>query len=290
MEWLAVGVAGGALGFAVALFKSRKNPEGYGNVLLVMPLALAVPLVALMSSGLLLISGFRGASTGEGLEAIALSVSSAAQAQYVGHVATLGLTAALALVLISLSIRPHDKAAKPQPETPPEPKLSRRHATSLLSVATLVCIGAVVTLAEYEPRFVTMPLSIVTAFDADDMSEFSSNRRHLEERRRVASNTLVAETFRTLVVVVLFFVLFDAFLTGSRALAFTRWTLLVSAAFLILTASLSARGLYRQQELRQTIQAALLLRDSRAEAADDEEEAAPDDAPELDPVPEPPPP
>lgn len=291
MEWLAVGVAIGALGFCISLFQARPNPWGYGNVLVVMPLALAVPMVALMSSGLLLIAGFRRASTGEGLEAIAESVASAAHAQYVGHLALLALSAALAIYLVVLFFRGRQKIelpesaataqadAPPEAEPPAEPKLSRRHATALLSVATLACLAAVATLSEYERRFVTAPLSIVVAFDADDMSEFSSNRKELEERRRVVSNTLVSETLRALVVVVLFFILFDAFLSGSRALPFTRWTLIVSAALVVLSAALSAKGLYRQLELRQKIQAGLLQAASHAEPVDDEQEPTTHEAP-----------
>jgi hypothetical protein len=239
-----------------------------------MPLALAVPMVALLSSGLVLVAGFRRASTGEGLEAIGEAAASAAHAQYVGYAAWLGLSAVLALNLIALSIRPRQTAA-PDTQSPPEPKLSPRHAGSVLGVSTLACLAAVATLTGYEQRFVTAPLSILTDFDADDMSEFSPNRRELEERRRVVSNTLVAETFRTLVVVVLFFVLFDAFLSGSRGVAFTRMSLAVSAALVILTASLSARGLYRQRELGERVQAGLVRSEPEAGTADDEQEPAP---------------
>jgi hypothetical protein len=285
MKWLAVGVAIGAFGVSISLFIARKSPWSYGNVLVVMPLALAAPMVALMSSGLLLIAGFRRASTGEGLEAIAQSVVSAADAQYLGHLALLVLSGVLAVNLAALSIRRQpiappegapEAATSAEDETPPvEPKLSRRHATSLLSVATLACLAAVATLSGYEQRWVTAPLAIVVAFDTDDMSEFSTNRRELEERRRVVSNTLVAETFRTLVVVVLFFVLFDAFLSGSRALAFSRSTLMVSAALLVLAAALSARGLYRQRELREEIQAGLVRAEPEAGTADDEPDPPP---------------
>lgn len=285
MQWLAVGVAVSALGFSLSLFRSRKNPHGWGNVLVVMPLVASVPVVALMASGLDLITGFRAVSTGSGLTALAESISRAAHTQYIGHASSLALAAALALVLVVLFLRRQTPAQQPQPDppgeaqdtseapadAPAEPKLSRRHATAVLSLATLVCIAAIVTLTKYEARFMAAPLSIITIYDAGDTDEFSTNRRGLEEHRRIASNTLVVETFRALVVVVLLFVLFDAFLTGSRGLAFTRWTLLVSAMLLLLTAFLSARSLYRQQELRQKINEALVSIESRAQAATEED-------------------
>jgi hypothetical protein len=280
MEWLAVGVALAALGFSLSLFKSRPGAQGYANVLVVMPLALSTPLVGVLASGLLLIDAIRRSRTGEGLDAIATGASRAADAQAIGHMATLGLAGALMLVLIVIALRRRRPTPEPaseipadaDAEPPPKPKLSPRHATSLLGFATLACIAGVVTLSQFEQRFVTAPLSIAVSYDADDISEFSTIKRTVDDQRRRISNTLVAETFRTLVVVVLFLVLFDVFLVGSRGLTFNRATLVATATLLILTAALAARDGYRQKELGQFVSEKLAAIDARAAAAVNEAE------------------
>ena len=279
MELLSVAMALGALGFMFALSRSRRGVERYGNVLVVLPLALATPLVALMASGLQLIYAFRGAGSGEGLKALATAVSRAAATQYVGHLTLLALLGALTLVVIALALSRPDRNGGEEvaTEASSEPEALSRFAIPLMAVAALVCIAAVATLTEFEGRFIASPLAIVIAFDADDVSEFSPNKRNVEEQRRRGSNTLVAETFRTLVVVVLFFVLFDAFLVGSRSVTFTRQTLLLSAALIVLTSAVSARALYRNKELRQTIEDRLRAA-AEAEAESLEESETGDDA------------
>jgi len=141
----------------------------------------------------------------------------------------------------------------------------------------VVCIAAVTILTEYEDRFVASPLAMVIAFDADDLSEYSSNKRTVDEQRRRGSNTLVAETFRTLVVVVLFFVLFDAFLLGSRSATFTRRTLVLSAALIVVASAVSVRAFYRNKELPQTIEDRLRAA-TEAKAESIEESETTDDA------------
>ena len=109
MQLLSVAVALGTLGFTFTLSRSRRGIERYGIVLVVLPLALATPLAALMASGLQLIYAFRGAGSGEGLEALATAVLRAAETQYVGHMTLLALLGALALVLIALGLSRPDR-------------------------------------------------------------------------------------------------------------------------------------------------------------------------------------
>ena len=256
MQLLSVAVALGTLGFTFALSRSRRGVERYGIVLVVLPLALAIPLAALMASGLQLINAFRQASSGEGLEALATAVSRAAETQYVGHITLLALLGHLALVLMTLGLsRPdRNRDEKDATEASSEPKPFSRVAIPMMVGAVVVCIAAVAILIEYEDRFIASPLAMFIAFDADDVSEYSSNKRTVDEQRRVGSNTLVLETFRTLVVIVLFLVLFDTFLVGSRSVTFNRGTLLLSASLIALASAVSVRAFYRHQELRQTIE------------------------------------
>jgi hypothetical protein len=259
MQLLSVAIALGALGFTLALARSRRGVDRYGIVLVVLPLALATPLVALMASGLQLIDAFRKAGSGGGLEALATGARRAVETQYIGHITLLALLGALALILMVLAV----SRTKPQPsephddKAPPDSKPLSRFAIPLMAVATLVCIAAVTVLAEYEDRFVASPLAIMLAFDADDISEFSDNKGDVDEQRRRGSNTLVAETFRSLVVAVLFLVLFDAFLVGSRSVVFKRSILLLTAALIALASVLAVRAFYRNQELRLSIEARL---------------------------------
>lgn len=255
MQWLSVGAALAALGFSIILFRSRRGASGYGNVLVVMPLALTTPLFALLFSGLLLIDGFRRVGE-EGRHALVTAIASAARTQLVGHVAMLAVGAALTLVLIALWLRPRPAAAATEPT--PESKLGARWAVPSLAVATLVCIAGVAALTELEDRLVTAPLAFVVAFDSNDF-ELSSTRRTVEDQRRRISNTVVVETFRTLVVIVLFLVLFDAFFVGSRGIRFSKGALVVSAVLLALSAAVSARGWYRQLELQQRVHEGLRL-------------------------------
>ena len=256
MQLLSVAVALGTLGFTFALSRSRRGVERYGIVLVVLPLALAIPLAALMASGLQLINAFRQASSGEGLEALATAVLRAAETQYVGHITLLTLLGPLALVLMTLGLsRPdRNRDEKDATEASSEPKPFSRFAIPMMVGAVVVCIAAVAILIEYEDRFIASPLAMFIAFDADDVSEYSSNKRTVDEQRRVGSNTLVLETFRTLVVIVLFLVLFDTFLVGSRSVTFNRGTLLLSASLIALASAVSVRAFYRHQELRQTIE------------------------------------
>ena len=256
MQLLSVAVALGTLGFTFALSRSRRGVERYGIVLVVLPLALAIPLAALMASGLQLINAFRQASSGEGLEALATAVLRAAETQYVGHITLLALLGPLALVLMTLGLsRPdRNRDEKDATEASSEPKPFSRFAIPMMVGAVVVCIAAVAILIEYEDRFIASPLAMFIAFDADDVSEYSSNKRTVDEQRRVGSNTLVLETFRTLVVIVLFLVLFDTFLVGSRSVTFNRGTLLLSASLIALASAVSVRAFYRHQELRQTIE------------------------------------
>lgn len=269
MQLLSVGMALGALGFTFALSRSRKGVERYGIVLVVLPLALATPLIALMASGLQLIDAFRKAVAGVGLEALATGARRAAETQYVGHITLLALLGALALVVMALALsRPERKLDDKEDDTKasPDSKPLSKFAIPLMAVAALVCIVAVTVLTEYEDRFVASPLAIVIAFDADDISEFSDNKRTVDEHRRRGSNTLVAETFRSLVVVVLFLVLFDAFLVGSRSVSFKRSILLLSAALIALASVLTVRAFYRNQELRLNIEARLKTAAEKADA------------------------
>ncbi len=256
MQLLSVAVALGTLGFTFALSRSRRGVERYGTVLVVLPLALAIPLAALMASGLQLINAFRQASSGEGLEALATAVLRAAETQYVGHITLLALLGPLALVLMTLGLsRPdRNRDEKDATEASSEPKPFSRFAIPMMVGAVVVCVAAVAILIEYEDRFIASPLAMFIAFDADDVSEYSSNKRTVDEQRRVGSNTLVLETFRTLVVIVLFLVLFDTFLVGSRSVTFNRGTLLLSASLIALASAVSVRAFYRHQELRQTIE------------------------------------
>ncbi len=281
MQLLAVAVALGALGFAFALSRSRRGTERDGIVLVVLPLALATPLVALMASGLQLIYAFRGAGSGEGLEALATEVLRAAETQYVGHMTLLALLGALALVLMALGLsrRDRDRDEKDATDASSEPKPFSRFAIPMMVGAVVVCIAAVAILTEYEDRFMASPLAMVIAFDADDVSEYSSNKRTVDEHRRVGSNTLVAETFRTLVVIVLFLVLFDTYLVGSRSVTFKRWTSLLCASLIALASAVSVRAFYRHQELRQTIEDRLK---TAAEAKIEERETTEDAEPTED--------
>lgn len=259
MELLSVAVALSALGFTFALARSRKGVDRFGIVLVVLPLALATPLVALMASGLQLIDAFRKSGAGEGLEALATGARHAAETQYVGHITLLALLGALALVVMVLAVsrtRPQGREEDDNKASPDSKPLSK-FAIPLMAVAALVCIAAVTVLAEYEDRFVASPLAIAIAFDADDISEFSDNKRDVDEQMRRGSNTLVAETFRSLVVVMLFLVLFDAFLVGSRSVVFKRSILLLSAVLIALASLLGVRAFYRNQELRLRIEARL---------------------------------
>lgn len=258
MQLLSVAIALGALGFTFALARSRRGVDRYGIVLVVLPLALATPLVALMASGLQLIDAFRKAGAGEGLEALAAGARRAVETQYVGHITYLALLGALALVLIALAVsrtKPQEEDNKASPDAKPMSKF----AIPLMAAAALVCIAAVTVLAEYEDRFVASPLAIAVAFDADDISEFSDSKRDVDEQRRRGSNTLVVETFRSLVVAVLFLVLFDAFLVGSRTVVFKRSILLLSAALIALASVLAVRAFYQNQELRLSIEARLKM-------------------------------
>lgn len=282
MQWLSVATALAALGFFLSLFRSRRGAYGYGNVLAVMPLALATPLVALMFSGLVLIDGFRRAGGEEGRDALVAAVVTAARTQLIGHVALVGSCTVLAVMLIVLWLRPSRSDAGPSDHPPNEPKLSPRTAMPLLAMAVLVCIAGVAALTEFEERFVTSPLAFVVAFESSDFSELASNRRVVDDQRRRISNTIVVETFRALVVVVLFLVMFDAFLVGSRGIRFTKWALLVSAVLLGLGAAVSVRGMYRQWELQRGVQEGLkAVAEAEAEAEEDEAEEmpAPEQAP-----------
>ena len=281
MQLLSVAVALGTLGFTFALSRSRRGAQRYGIVLVVLPLALATPLAALMASGLQLIYAFRGAGSGEGLEALATAVLRAAETQHVGHITLLALLGALALVLIALgSSRPdRNRDEKDATEASSEPEPFSRFAIPMMVGAVVVCITAVAILTEYEDRFIASPLAIFIVFDADDVSEYSSNKRTVDENRRAGSNTLVRETFRTLVVIVLFLVLFDTFLVGSRSVTFNRRTLLLSASLIAVAAAVSVRAFYRNQELRQTIEDRLK---TKAEAKIEEREATEDAEPTED--------
>ncbi len=281
MQLLSVAVALGALGFTFALSRSKRGVERYGIVLVVLPLALATPLAALMASGLQLIYAFRGAGSGEGLEALATEVLRAAETQYVGHMTLLALLGALALVLMALGLSRRDRHRdeKDATEASSEPKPFSRFAIPMMVGAVVVCIAAVAILTEYEDRFMASPLAIVIAFDADDVSEYSSNKRTVDEHRRVGSNTLVAETFRALVVIVLFLVLFDTFLVGSRSVTFNRGTLLLSALLIAAASAVSLRAFYRNQEFRQTIEDRLK---TAAEAKIEERETTEDAEPTED--------
>jgi len=281
MQLLSVAVALGTLVFTFALSRSRRGAERYGMVLVVLPLALATPLAALMASGLQLIYAFRGAGSGEGLEALAGVVSRAAVTQSVGHLTILALLGALALISIALGLsRPDGNGdEKDATEAPSEPKPFSRFATPMMVGAVAVCITAVAVLSEYEDRFVASPLAIFMAFDADDVSEYSSNKRTVDENRRVGSNTLVLETFRTLVVIVLFLVLFDTFLVGSRSVTFNRGTLVLSALLIAAASAVSLRAFYRNQEFRQTIEDRLK---TKAEAKVEERELTEDAEPTED--------
>ena len=281
MQLLSVAVALATLGFTFALSRSRRGVERYGIVLVVLPLALATPLAALMASGLQLINAFRQAGSGEGLEALAAAVLRAAETQHVGHTTLLALLGALALVLMALGLsRPdRDRDEKDATEAFSETKPFSRFAIPMMVGAVVVCITTVAILTEYEDRFMASPLAMVIAFDADDVSEYSSNKRSVDEHRRVGSNTLVAETFRTLVVIVLFLVLFDTFLVGSRSVTFRRWTLLLSVSLIALASVVSVRAIYRHQELRQTIEDRLK---TAAEAKIEERETTEDAEPTED--------
>ena len=256
MQLLSVAVALGTLGFTFTLSRSRRGIERYGIVLVVLPLALATPLAALMASGLQLIYAFRGAGSGEGLEALATAVLRAAETQYVGHMTLLALLGALALVLIALGLSRPDRNRDEKDATEASSKLKpfSRFAIPMMVGAVVACITAVGILTEYEDRFMASPLAMFIAFDADDVSEYSSNKRTVDENRRAGSNTLVLETFRTLVVIVLFLVLFDTFLVGSRSVTFNRRTLLLSASLIAVASAVSVRAFYRHQELRQSIE------------------------------------
>ncbi len=257
MQLLSIAVALGALGFTFALLRSRGGGDRYGIVLVVLPLALVTPLVALMASGLQLIYAYRGAGSIEGLEALANAVSRAADTQHVGHLAVLALLGALALVAIALLVSrdvPRGDDAKEPADASAEPKALLRYAIPLMSVSVFVCITAVTTLSEFEDQFIAAPMAFVLAFDANDVSEFSSSRRAVDDQKRLGSNMLVVETFRTLVVIVLFLVLFDAFLVGSRSATFARGTLLLSIALIVLASALSVRAFNRQRAFRLTIE------------------------------------
>ncbi len=281
MQLLSVAVALGTLGFTFALARSRRGVERYGIVLVVLPLALATPLAALMASGLQLISAFRRAGSGEGLEALATAVLRAAETQYVGHITLLALLGPLALVSMTLGLsRPdRNRDEKDATEASSEPKPFSRFAIPMMVGAVVVCIAAVAILTEYEDRFVASPLAMVIAFDADDVSEYSSNKRTVDEHRRVGSNALVLETFRTLVVIVLFLGLFDTVLVGSRSVTFNRGTLLLSASLIAVASAVSVRAFYRHQELRQTIEDRLK---TAAEAKIEERETTEDAEPTED--------
>lgn len=259
MQLLSVAVALSALGFTFALARSRKGVDRFGIVLVVLPLALATPLVALMASGLQSIDAFRKAGAGVGLEALATGARRAAETQYVGHITLLALLGALALVVMALALSRTKTQGREEDDNKasPDSEPLSKFAIPLMAVAALVCIAAVTVLAEYEDRFVASPLAIVLAFDADDISEFSDNKRDVDEQMRRGSNTLVAETFRSLVVVMLFLVLFDAFLVGSRSVVFKRSILLLSALLIALASLLGVRAFYRNQELRLRIEARL---------------------------------
>ena len=281
MQLLSVAVALGTLGFTFTLSRSRRGIERYGIVLVVLPLALATPLAALMASGLQLINAFRQAGSGEGLEALATAVLRAAETQYVGHITLLALLGPLALVLMTLGLsRPdRNRDEKDATEASSEPKPFSRFAIPMMVGAVVVCIAAVAILTEYEDRFIASPLAMFIAFDADDVSEYSSNKRTVDEHRRVGSNTLVLETFRTLVVIVLFLALFDTFLVGSRSATFNRRTLLLSASLIAVASAVSVRAFYRHQELRQTIEDRLK---TAAEAKIEERETTEDAEPTED--------
>ena len=278
MQLLSVAVALAALGFTFTLSRSRRGLERYGIVLVVLPLALATPLAALMASGLQLIYALRGAGSGEGLEALATAVLRAAETQYVGHMTLLALLGALAFVLMALGLsRPdRNRDEKDATEASSAPKPFSRFAIPMMVGAVVVCIAAVAILTEYEDRFMASPLAMFIAFDADDVSAYSSNKRSVDEHRRVGSNTLVLETFRTLVVIVLFLVLFDTFLVGSRSVTFNRRTLLLSASLIAVGSVVSVRAFYRHQEFRQSIEERLkTAAEAKIEEAETTEDAEP---------------
>lgn len=292
MQLLSVAVALGALGFTLSLSRSRRGVERYGIVLVVLPLALTTPLIALMASGLQLIDAFRRFGSGEGFEALAAGVSRAVDTQYVGHITLLALMGTLALVLIALALPPPERPERKREEeddteASSDPRAMSKFAIPMMAVAAFVCIAAVWVLTEYEDRFVASPLAIVNAFDADDISEFSTNKRTVDEQRRRGSNTLVAETFRSLVVVVLFLVLFDSFLAGSHSVTFKRSSLLLSATLIALTSVVAVRAFYRNQELRETIEDRLktAAKSEPEESKIEESETADDAAPTEDPAP-----
>ena len=244
MQLLSIAVALVTLVFTLALLRSRAGSDRYGIVLVVLPLLLVTPLVALISSGLQLIYAYRGATSIEGLEALANGVSRAADIQHVGHLTVLSLLGALALIAIALLVSrglPRGDDVKEPAVVSSEPKRLFSCTIPLMSVSVLVCITAVATLMQFEDQFIATPLAFVLVFEPNDVSEFSSNRREVEKEQRLGSNALVVETFRTLVVIVLFLVLFDTFLVGSRSLTFTRGTLLLSIVLIVLASAVSVK-------------------------------------------------
>lgn len=286
MQLLSIAVALGALGFTYALSRSRTGAAGNANVLVVLPLALATPLVALMVCGLQLIYAFRQASAGDGLDALVNGAQRAAETLYVGHLSTIVLLAVLAIVLVSLAVkRPSIVPVEPSPpreesddSDPSEQRdaerkpMSPRNATVLMAASVLACIAAVAVLTHFEDRFVAAPLAIATAYDDRDVGEFSPQKPVIDEQRRKSSNALVVETFRTLVVAMLFLVLFDAFLVASRAVTLGRGALGVSATLIVIASIVSVRGFYRHQELRRTVDERVqAIAEAKAKAREDEQ-------------------
>lgn len=291
MQLLSVAVALVALGFTFSLSRSRRGDDRYGIVLIVLPLALATPLVALMASGLQLIYGYRGAVSSEGLEALTRAVERAVDIQYVGHLTVLAVLGVLTVIAVALLVaQPAPGVARGKPnesdhesndesedgdDERSESKPLSKLATPMMVASVVVCVVAMATLGELEDRFLAAPIAFVVAFDADDVSEFATNRRAVEAQQRQGSNALVIETFRTLVVVMLFLVLFDAFLVGSRSATFTRTTLFVSIALVALAAAVSYRAVSRADAFRRNtherLSAAALARAESRRASEDVE-------------------
>ena len=282
MQLLSIAVALVTLVFTFALLRSRAGSDRCGIVLVVLPLALVTPLVALISSGLQLIYAYRAATSIEGLEALANGVSRAADTQHVGHLTVLALLGTLALIAIALLVSlglPRGADTKESAEVSSEPKALRRYAIPLMSVT------AVATLIHFEDQFIATPMAFVLSFDSNDVSEFSSNRREVEKEQRIGSNALVVETFRTLVVIVLFLVLFDTFLVGSRSLTFTHGTLLLSIALIVLASAVSVKVFNRHRAFHLTVKEYLAVvtkeKADLAEASAETEETESPEEPEL---------
>lgn len=298
MQFLSIVVALVTLGFALNLSKSRRGDDRYGIVLLLLPLALATPLAGLLSSGLVLIYAYRNAVSAEGLGALEFAVERAADSQYLAHLMALVALGTSLVAVMLVRPRPAPVDARPDEAGPDEeedddatPKALSRYGSAVMVTGALVCVVAVATLSEYEDRFVESPLAFVTAFDHRAVSEFSTNRREVEEQQRMGTNTLVVETFRTLVVMVLFLVIFDAFLVGSRSVRFTRAMMIASVVLVLLAAAVSARKVAHHRDRLVTIEERLaaVARARAASRLEEPVEEEPAKTPGVEVVPPPPP-